>query len=134
MTNHSSFSDGSDKSDLLDIEILERVAPIIRHAAHPLRLRILDFLHTAGPERTVSELIEVCGAGQSVVSQHLRILKDQGVLACRRDGSNVLYRIENPNVLLLLECIRRHGACAQAPRAVGGVGQARREGSEENGA
>ncbi len=97
------------------MEVLERVAPMIRHAAHPLRLRILDYLQASGAERTVSEIIDACAAGQSVVSQHLRVLKDEGVLACRRDGSNVLYRIENQNALLLLECIRRHGACASGP-------------------
>jgi ArsR family transcriptional regulator len=96
------------------MDVLERVTPIIRHAAHPLRLRILDFLHVEGPERTVSDIIEACAAPQSLVSQHLRILKDQGVLACRREGTNILYRVANENVLLLLECIRRHGACERS--------------------
>ena len=115
---------------LLDMNVLEQVAPMIRHAAHPVRLRILDYLHIAGPERTVSEIIEACESAQSVVSQHLRILKDQGVLACRRDGTNVLYRIKNPNVLLLLECIRRHGACDAESDGLGRRAMTTRDGSK----
>lgn len=94
---------------MLDMPTLERVAPIIRHAAHPLRLRILDFLRPEGSEQPVSSIVDACGASQAVVSQQLRILKDQGIVSCRRDGPRVLYRIENRAVLLLLECIRRHG-------------------------
>ncbi len=94
-------------SSLIDMETLERVAPIIRNAAHPLRLRILDYLDQAG-ERSVSDIIDAAGAGQAIVSQQLRILKDQGVLSARRDGNFVLYAIVDRSILLLLECIRRH--------------------------
>jgi DNA-binding transcriptional ArsR family regulator len=98
-------------SALLDMETLTRVAPVIRNAAHPLRLRILDYLQSQGDARTVTEITDAAGVGQAVVSQQLRILKDQGILSSRREGNHVLYDISNPNVLLLLECIRRHGNC-----------------------
>ncbi len=100
--------------EMLDMEVLERVAPIIRNAAHPLRLRILDFLLCSDGPQPVSRIVEASGAGQAVVSQQLRILKDQGILRSRRDGQHVLYEIANENVLLILECIRRH-ACAGGP-------------------
>lgn len=94
---------------LIDLETLERVAPIIRNAAHPLRLRILDFLGQSGQPRTVSEIVEVCGgASQSVVSQQLRILRDQAVLSASREGHNVFYTIEDRSILFLLDCIRVH--------------------------
>jgi len=90
------------------MQILERVAPIIRNVAHPLRLRILDDLdHEAGP-RSVSDIMDATGAGQAIVSQQLRILKDQGVLSARREGSFVHYAITDRSVLLLLDCIRQH--------------------------
>jgi len=97
---------------LLDRHTLERLTPIIRHAAHPLRLQILDYLRYAGRPQTVSQIVEACEASQAIVSQHLRILKDQNIVRCHRDGNNVLYEIANPNVLLLLECIRRHASNA----------------------
>ena len=94
---------------LIDLETLERVAPIIRNAAHPLRLRILDFLAQSREPKTVSEIVEVSGgASQSVVSQQLRILRDQGVLSANREGHNVFYAIADRSILFLLECIRVH--------------------------
>jgi DNA-binding transcriptional ArsR family regulator len=95
-------------SSLIDMETLERVAPIIRNVAHPLRLRILDYLDHEGEPRSVSDIIDAAGAGQALVSQQLRILKDQGVLSARREGNFVLYAIADRSVLLLLECIRHH--------------------------
>jgi DNA-binding transcriptional ArsR family regulator len=96
---------------LIDMETLERVAPIIRHAAHPLRLRILDFLNRSGDARTVTDITDAtAGAGQALVSQQLRILRDQGVLSARRVGTYMYYDIADRSVLLLLECIRTHQA------------------------
>lgn len=95
-------------SSLIDMETLDRIAPIIRNVAHPLRLRILDYLDHEGEPRSVSDIMEAAGAGQAIVSQQLRILKDQGVLSARREGNFVLYSIANRSVLLLLECIRQH--------------------------
>lgn len=99
------------KEPLIDMETLERIAPVIRNAAHPMRLRILDYLRHEGEARTVTQIVEAAGAEQAIISQQLRILKDQGILSARRAGNNVLYDIANRNVLLLLECIRMHGRC-----------------------
>jgi DNA-binding transcriptional ArsR family regulator len=90
------------------METLERVAPIIRNVAHPLRLRILDYLRSEEEARTVSEIMEAADVGQSVVSQHLRVLRDQGVVSSRREGNYVLYELADKNMLLLLDCIRKH--------------------------
>ncbi len=45
------------KNDMLfDMELLEEVAPTLRVVAHPMRLRIIDFLKDG--ERTVSQIVE----------------------------------------------------------------------------
>jgi len=99
----------TETNQLIGMETLERVAPIIRNAAHPIRLRIIDYLAQACEPQTVSEIIAACeGPSQSVVSQQLRILRDQGVLSAVRDGHNVLYVIRDKGILFLLECIRLH--------------------------
>ena len=95
---------------LIPMEMLEQVAPIIRNVAHPLRLRILDYLDSEGAPRNVSEITEAAGAGQAIVSQQLRILKDQGVLSAKRDGNFVLYGVADRSVLMLLQCIRSRTA------------------------
>ncbi len=100
--------EAQERSDLIDMETLERVAPIIRNAAHPLRLRVLDYLRQQGRPCTVTQITEAAGVSQAVVSQQLRILKDQGVLSARRAGNHVLYDVQDHSVLLLLDCIRQH--------------------------
>jgi len=98
---------------LLPLELLEQVVPMIRAAAHPLRIRILDYLDHEGEPRTVTQITEICGASQAFVSQQLRILKDQGVLSSDRQGNHVLYSIADPSILHLVNCIRAHqGECA----------------------
>lgn len=96
----------STKRPLIDMAVLERVAPMIHTTAHPLRLRILDFLDAEGEPCTVGQITEACGVAQSFVSQQLRILKDQGILKCRRQGNYVFYEIARPTLLHLLQCIR----------------------------
>ena len=103
--------DRTTKEPLIPLDVLERAAPIIRNAAHPLRLRILDYLRYEGEPRAVSQIIAATGAEQAIVSQQLRILKDQGILSSRRNGNFVLYDIANRSVLYLLDCIRCHGSC-----------------------
>lgn len=93
---------------LIDMETLERVTPIIRNVAHPLRLRILDYLDMEGEPKSVSDIIEATGASQAIVSQQLRILKDTGVLVAKRQGNYILYGLKDRSVLLLLDCIRNH--------------------------
>ena len=102
------MSNVREENQLIDMETLERVAPIIRNMAHPIRLRALDFLRQQGKPCTVGQIVEAANVGQAIVSQQLRILKDQGVLSARREGSFVLYDIADRSVLLLLDCIRQH--------------------------
>ncbi|HEY3266604.1 MAG TPA: metalloregulator ArsR/SmtB family transcription factor [Armatimonadota bacterium] len=102
---------------LIDYAALEAAAPVIRGAAHPMRLRILDFLHRAARPRSVADIVLAAGAAPSAVSQQLRILKDLGLLSCRRSGHHVLYSISNPRIIPLLSCIEAD--CAEDPRPAG---------------
>lgn len=91
----------------MDMTVLNELAPIVRTMAHPLRLRILDYLEREKEPRCVSQIVAVSGAEQAVVSQQLRILKDQGILECQREGTFVYYRILDQSIFQILECIRR---------------------------
>lgn len=100
-----------DTTITLDMQTLERVAPIIRVLAHPLRLRILDFLYATGAPQRVTEIVEAAeGAPQAIVSQQLKILRDQGIVDGERRGNCVYYRITNNEPLHILECIRGQAA------------------------
>src|SRR5215218_8739397 len=67
----------------------------IRLAGHPLRWRLLSEL--AQSDRRVGELCELAGERQSLVSYHLRQLRDGGVVSARRslaDGRDTYYVLE----------------------------------------
>ena len=58
------------------------------------RLRILEHLGTG--ERSVSELMVLVDIGQSLMSHHLRILREGGLVIDRRDGRWIHYSISEP--------------------------------------
>lgn len=84
--------------------VLERASRVIRVLGHPLRLRLLELLE--GQERNVTDLVLATGVSQAMVSQQLRILRAEGVVDDRRDGPRVFYRITEPKVSKILDCIR----------------------------
>jgi DNA-binding transcriptional ArsR family regulator len=63
-----------------------------RAIADPTRRAILDEL--AGGERTVGELVGMFDVTQSAVSQHLKVLRDAGLVKPRQIGRQRAYRIE----------------------------------------
>lgn len=87
-------------------ERLEKAADILRVVAHPVRLGILQVLEDG--EKNVTEISQTLGAAQAYTSQQLNLLKARGVLASRKDGSQVFYRIAFPAVLKIIQCV-----CAQ---------------------
>src|SRR5215469_14189400 len=58
--------------------------------AEPHRRQILDFL--AVQERPVRDIVSTLGLEQPLVSKHLRVLRDVGLVRVRREGRNKIYR------------------------------------------
>ena len=58
----------------------------------PTRRRVLELLHTR--ERTVRELTDALPVTQSAVSQHLRVLREAGLVAARAAGTRRIYRVD----------------------------------------
>jgi DNA-binding transcriptional ArsR family regulator len=67
------------------------MAPPFEVLAEPNRRRILDLLRT--DERPVGELVRELSVSQPAVSKHLRVLRDAGLVAVRREAQRRLYRI-----------------------------------------
>ena len=59
--------------------------------AEPRRRQILDVL--AGGERPVNDLVMLLGLAQPLVSKHLRVLREVGLVDVRDDGRQRLYRL-----------------------------------------
>lgn len=61
------------------------------------RIEIIDILRKN--EKTVTELARMLRASKGSISQHLTMMKYKGVLATRRDGVSVYYRVSNLKVV-----------------------------------
>jgi len=75
-------------------------AAMMRALSHEARLRVLCDL--VGGERMAGELVERSGLSQSALSQHLAKLREEGLVATRRDGQSVFYRIADPRTARIL--------------------------------
>lgn len=82
----------------------DKTCQAFKAMAHPTRLQILVILSQA--ERAVGELGEMLPISQANLSQHLQLLKDKGLLSCRRQGKQVLYRLRDNRLLGLLALAR----------------------------
>jgi len=84
-------------------DLAELIARRFRAMAEPIRIKLLDRLRDG--EATVNDLAGHVGASQQNVSKHLGVLADAGILARRRDGNRVYYRIADEGVLILCETV-----------------------------
>jgi DNA-binding transcriptional ArsR family regulator len=81
-----------------DAEALSRYFRVL---GDPTRLRIVEAL--VERERTVSELVELLGAPQSRISNHLACLRWCRFVESERRGRTIVYRISDERVVSLLE-------------------------------
>lgn len=78
-------------------------ASVIKAMAHPTRLLILNSLKKR--EICVCDLRDLAGGDISTVSKHLLVLRNAGLVASRREGTRLLYRLTCPCVLDFTACI-----------------------------
>ncbi len=98
-----------DERALLEHDDVENTARVLKCLGHPLRLRILDLLEWKS-EATVTEVHEALDIEQAVASQHLTTMRDKGILASRKEGVHVIYRIGDERAIKVLSCVRE-SAC-----------------------
>lgn len=67
------------------------VASYFSVLSEPMRLRIMHAI--CEEEKTVSQIVEELGATQTNISRHLSLMHRGGVLARRKDGNQVRYRV-----------------------------------------
>jgi ArsR family transcriptional regulator len=80
-------------------------AEVAKALGHFHRLEILELL--AQGERSVEALAGRAGLSIANASQHLRLMRRTGLLASRRNGKQILYRLSDPAVLDLLAALHR---------------------------
>jgi DNA-binding transcriptional ArsR family regulator len=85
--------------------VYQAKAELFRILGHPVRVRTLELLRDG--ERTVGDLQEALGLDSSGTSQHLGLLRRNGILESRREGTSVYYRVKDPRTFQLLEVARQ---------------------------
>jgi len=80
-------------------------ARICHVLANPKRLEIIDRLRT--DERSVGELAGIMQIGQANLSQHLAVMRQQGIVTPRREGASVYYGLSNPKIVKACDLMRQ---------------------------
>ena len=80
-------------------------AALLKLLANENRLLILCRLAMAG-EMSVTSLVEAGDLSQSALSQHLGKMRDDGLVATRRDAQTIYYRIADKNAARLLALLK----------------------------
>jgi DNA-binding transcriptional ArsR family regulator len=96
---------------VLSPQELETLANRFKALADPTRLQILAAI--CNREMNVQEICARSGLNQANASKHLRLMKNAGVLGCRREGSWRYYRVIDTDLLAL--CTRIHDSPAHLP-------------------
>jgi ArsR family transcriptional regulator len=99
----------------LDTQSIDRVARQLKAVADERRLQIIALLRNG--DRCVCELTDSLDAGQSLLSFHLKTLKEAGLVTDRREGRWVHYSLV-PEAFELLESFLRDVRTPEGPGAV----------------
>jgi DNA-binding transcriptional ArsR family regulator len=74
--------------------------------AEPRRRQILDVL--ASGERPVNDLVERLGVAQPLVSKHLRVLREVGLVDVREEGRQRIYRLNGRSLKPIHDWVKRY--------------------------
>ena len=78
-------------------ELFRLKAELCKTFADPKRLMIITELRAG--ERSVGDLVAKLGSPQAVVSRHLAVLRNRGIVVARREGTSMYYRLANPRIV-----------------------------------
>ncbi len=97
--------------------VFDLAAELFGLLSAPTRLRIVCALIEG--ERNVSELLEQVAVSQPNMSQHLGMLYRGGVLARRRTGAQIYYRVEHAEVRRICQALKRQSRFDEVARKPG---------------
>lgn len=83
---------------------LSRASELLRTAAHPQRLAILDALghHERLCNRELQDLLAI---EQAILSQHLTLMRDKGLLDFEKEGKYTYWHVKQPEFLKIIHCL-----------------------------
>jgi len=83
----------------------EKISETFKALAHPARLKMVAGL--IKDECNVTRIQKVLRLPQSTISQHLRVLKNAGIIKGRREGTKTCYRVIDARVRKIVEIVKR---------------------------
>ncbi len=92
---------------LVNNEKLETVTVILRAIAHPLRLKILIFINDNG-KTNVQRIYSSLHIEQSITSQHLRVLRDAGLVLTIRSGKFIFYSLNHESIGTITDAVQTY--------------------------
>lgn len=91
--------------NLMKSQFYNKWAETLKTLGHPLRLKIVKLL--IEEEKCVLNIWSQLEMQQSVVSQHLAVLRKKGIVDCKRNGTMVKYFVKNKNIEEIVKLIER---------------------------
>jgi len=80
-------------------------AEILRALCHPLRMKILQFIDE-NDNINVNKIYNTLNLEQSITSQHLRILRNAGIVSTKREGKFIYYHVNYEKVGNVMQVVR----------------------------
>ncbi len=86
-------------------EIYELHAEVCKTLANPVRLMIINTLRAK--KMCASEVLKKVKTNKVILSQHMSLLVEQGVVTAERKGRNVFYELSNPDIIKACDIMRK---------------------------
>lgn len=84
---------------------VEDLARLLKSVSHPIRLKILCLLQDK--ELSVGELRDSVATTGANITQHLNILRNQGIIDFRKDANFIYNRISDERIVTLIQTLQR---------------------------
>ena len=84
---------------------IDDLALLLKSISHPIRLKILCLLQDR--ELTVSEIREEVATSGANISQHLNIMRNQGIISSRKEANFIYNHIADERIIELMKTMRQ---------------------------
>jgi DNA-binding transcriptional ArsR family regulator len=95
------------ETQLLDEEMLLRASNTFRVLSHAVRLQVIELLMEE--QLAVCELAVRLDLPPATLSQHLNLLRTNGVVEGERRGNRIFYKVVSPQAYAMINCLREYG-------------------------
>jgi DNA-binding transcriptional ArsR family regulator len=119
MRNNDKSGQTDGGQPLPDHRLFELQADICQTLANAKRLQILNLLKEG--ELCVGDMVKALGVAKPNLSQHLAVMRQKGILATRRQGTTIYYRLATPKIIeaccimrqVLVQALAERGSLSQ---------------------